>query len=259
MCDNYKTLLPRIHKLSNLDQSKLNQFSSKLLKIESRCQKCAVSSLCLPSGLNNDELEELETVIASSKITDKNKTLFSLGDKFNSLYVVHSGMFKTTTIDENGKERIISFHLPGEIMGLDGIHSEAYQSTSTALTMSSYCKIPFNGLLEVAEDYPVIQKNLLKLMSKEIYSCKKNHLDLGSKAKLALFIKTMSERFKLRGYSEEEFFLPISQRDIASYLGMAEETLSRIFKKLQAQEVVKYHKHILTVLDFNLLTEISET
>ncbi len=245
--------------MPHLKHQKISLITSKLLKIESRCQKCAVNSLCLPAGLSNNELEELEAIIASSQITDKNKTLFSYGENFNSLYVVHSGMFKTTTVDENGKERIISFHLPGEIMGLDGIHAETYQSTATALTMSSFCKIPFNSLLDVAEDYPIIQKNMLKVMSKEIFSCKKNHLDIGSKAKLALFIKTISQRFKTRGYSENEFFLPISQRDIASYLGMAEETLSRIFKKLQKMEVVKYKKHILTILDKALLTEISES
>jgi len=144
-------------------------------------------------------------------------------------------------------------------MGLDGIYSEIYQSTATALTMSSFCKMPYIDLLEVAEDYPIIQKNLLKVMSKEIYSCKKNHLDIGSRAKLALFIKTISQRFKTRGYSQDEFYLPISQRDIASYIGMAEETLSRIFKKLQQQEVVKYKKHILTILDRNLLNKIAES
>jgi CRP/FNR family transcriptional regulator len=213
----------------------------------------------LPSGLSSIELQELESVISSSQITDKNKQLFSMGGDFTALYVVHSGMFKTSTVDEHGKERILSFHLPGELMGLDGIHAETYQSTATALTMSSYCKIPFNPLLDIAEDYPIIQKNLLKVMSKEIYSCKKNHVDIGSKAKLALFIKTISHRFKTRGYSEKEFFLPISQRDIASYLGMAEETLSRIFKKLQTQKVVKYKKHILTILDRNLLSEIAES
>ncbi len=242
----------------NSDKQQISQFKTNLLKAKSRCQKCAVNSLCLPSGLSPEELEELESVITSSKITNKNHTVFTLGEKFSSLYVVHSGMFKTTVVDESGKERIISFHLPGEIMGLDGIYSNVYQSTSTALTMSSFCKIPYNGLLDIAEDHPVIQRNLMKVMSKEIFNCKKNHLDIGSKAKLALFIKTISRRFKARGYSDVEFFLPISQRDIASYLGMAEETLSRIFKKLQTQKVVKYSKHILTILDKSELSEIIE-
>jgi len=245
--------------LSNFSSQATGHLASQILKIDSRCHKCAVNTLCLPSGLDANELQELESIISPSHITDKNKTLFSLGDPFKSLYVVHSGMFKTTVVEESGKERIISFHLPGEIMGLDGIHANTYQSTSTALTMSSYCKLPFKDLLDVAEDYPVINKNLINIMSKEIFSCKKNHLDIGSKAKLALFIKTLSQRFKIRGYSDTEYFLPISQRDIASYLGMAEETLSRIFKKLQKLEVVKYNKHILTILDSDLLTEISES
>ena len=159
----------RITYLSNL-QKKFQHFQSQHLKIESKCQKCAVNSLCLPTGLNVQELDELELIIASSLITDKNKMLFTIGDEFKSLYVVHSGMFKTTTVDKNGKERIISFHLPGEIMGLDGIHLNQYQTTATALTMSSYCKIPYDSLMEMSEDYPVIQKNLLNVMSKEIYN-----------------------------------------------------------------------------------------
>lgn len=243
--------------LSYIDEKSIKQFNNNFLKVNSQCQKCAVNSLCLPAGLSSAELIELETVISSSKITDKNKCLFNCGENFNALYVVHSGMFKSAILDENGKEKIINFHLPGEFMGLDGIHSDTYQSTATALTMSSFCKIPYEGLLEVTEDCPVIQKNLMKLMSKELCSCKKNHLDLGSKAKLALFIKTMSERFKLRGYSEDEFFLPISQRDIANYLGMAEETLSRVFKKLQRLEAISYKKHIMMILNQKLLTEIS--
>ncbi|HFC29984.1 MAG TPA: cyclic nucleotide-binding domain-containing protein [Oceanospirillales bacterium] len=244
--------------MTNLS-SQLDFLPKKIFKPESRCIKCAVSSICLPSGLSKQELEELESIINSSQLIDKNKQLFTFGEKFHSLFVVHSGMFKTTVVEENGKERIIGFHLPGEIMGLDGIHEEMYQSSVTALTMSSYCKIPFDGLLEVAEDYPIIQKNLIKIMSKEIFSCKKNHIDIGSKAKLALFLRTLSQRFEARGYSSTEFFLPISQRDIASYLGMAEETLSRIFKKLQKLEAVKLKKHTLTILDKQLLAEISES
>jgi len=244
--------------LPNFSSQATGHLASQILKIDSRCHKCSVNSLCLPSGLNTNELQELESIISPSHITDKNKTLFSYGDQFKALYVVHSGMFKTTVVEENGKERIISFHLPGEIMGLDGIHANTYQSTSTALTMSSYCKLPYKDLLEVAEDYPNINKNLINVMSKEIFYCKKNHHDIGSKAKLALFIKTLSQRFKIRGYSDTEFFLPISQRDIASYLGMAEETLSRIFKKLQKLDVVKYKKHILTILNEDLLTKFAE-
>lgn len=238
---------------------KLEQFQNKVVGKLSRCEKCAVSSLCLPTGLSRSELIDLESMISASQIVDKNSQLFSIGEKFNALYIVHSGMFKTTSLDENGKERILNFHLPGEIMGLDGIYEETFQSTASALTMSSYCKISFNNFLEISEDYPVLQANLLKVMSRELYSSKKNHIDIGSKSKLALFIKTISQRFKIRGYSEDEFFLPISQRDIASYLGMAEETLSRIFKKLQKMEVVSYKKHILTILDRDLLNELAES
>lgn len=225
---------------------------------ESRCQLCAVNSICLPSGLTENELCELERIMTTSKVIEKHIQLFTDGQHFSSLFIVHSGMFKNTSLDENGKERIIRFSLPGEIMGLDGIHAKQYQSTAVSLTTSSYCKIPFNQLLEVSEDFPVIQRNLLNIMSREIYTNKKTYIDLGSTAKLALFIYNISQRFKNRGYSDKEFFLPISQRDIANYLGMAEETLSRIFKKLQTLGTVSYKKHILTILKKQQLQEIAQ-
>jgi CRP/FNR family transcriptional regulator len=212
----------------------------------------------MSSKLSALELEELDTVIKASKIINKNMNLFNSESIFKSLFIANSGIFKSTTINDDGKERITNFHLPGEIMGLDGIHTDTYQTTCTALSMSSYYEVPYNLLLELSEDIPQIQNNLLKIMSREIYSCKKNHIDLNSKSKLALFIKNISQRFEARGYSGLEFFLPISQRDIANYLGMAEETLSRVFKNLQKQQVVKYKKHTLTILDMGLLTEISE-
>ena len=246
------------YQLSTLFQSNLIIKDFKTQIPESRCQLCAVNSICLPSGLSKTELCELENIMTTSKVVEKNAQLFNDGEEFHSLYIVHSGMFKNSSLDENGKERILRFSLPGEIMGLDGIHAESYQSTAIALTTSSYCKIPFNQLLDVSEDFPIIQRNLLKIMSKEIYSNKKTYIDLGSTAKLALFIYNISQRFKNRGYSEKEFYLPISQRDIANYLGMAEETLSRIFKKLQKLGSVNYKKHILTILNMQQLKEIAQ-
>ena len=239
-------------------QSKIIPTDFKSQPTDSRCQLCAVNSICLPSGLSKNELCELENIMTTSKVVEKSAQLFTDGEDFNSLYIVHSGMFKNSSLDENGKERIIRFSLPGEIMGLDGIHAERYQSTAVALTTSSYCKIPFNQLLDISEDFPIIQRNLLKIMSKEIYANKKTYIDLGSTAKLALFIYNISQRFKNRGYSEKEFYLPISQRDIANYLGMAEETLSRIFKKLQKLGAVRYKKHILSILNKQQLQEVAQ-
>ncbi len=254
ICSNFNNTC----QLSILFQSNPTIEDFKIKSSESRCQLCAVNSICLPSGLTKNELCELENIMTTSKVVEKNQQLFNDGEEFHSLYIVHSGMFKNSSLDENGKERILRFSLPGEIMGLDGIHAESYQSTAIALTTSSYCKIPFNQLLDVSEDFPIIQRNLLKIMSKEIYSNKKTYIDLGSTAKLALFIYNISQRFKNRGYSEKEFYLPISQRDIANYLGMAEETLSRIFKKLQKLGAVSYKKHILTIVNKQQLKEIAQ-
>ena len=224
-----------------------------------RCPICFVTTLCLSSDLTKEGLIRLNSVIQKSKVVNKHAILYENNDDFDSLYIVNSGMFKSVRYTEEGKEKIINFHLPGELMGFDGIHTEHYQSSLKAVTMSSHNKILYADLLGIFPQAPQVNSNLIKMMSREIYSCKKNHVDLNSKAKLAQFIVNLSDRFGSRGYSGKNFQLPISQRDIANYLGMAEETLSRNFKKLQTSKIVEYKHHMLTIVEMQALIKIAES
>ncbi len=235
----------------------LHKLVNTLAKTANQCEKCALNNICLPSGLDQKELDHLAEIIQSSKTVNKGQTLFRNGDPFDALYVVHAGIFKSTIEDKSGKEKIIQFHLPGEVVGLDGIYDSRYQTTVTALNSGAYCQIPFGDLLQAAQSYPELQKQLFRLMSKNLNSCERQHGELSAPAKLAAFFLSLARRFRERGFSPMEFDLPISQRDMANFLGMAEETLSRLLKKLHNQGILEYKRHHLKILDMDALQALA--
>jgi CRP/FNR family transcriptional regulator len=94
--------------------------------------------LCLPMGLSKDEIGQLEQLIQPSHTYNENEFLCRQDDEFKAVYAIRSGMFKSQTLDQQGNERILGFHLPGELVGLDGIYGQHYPSNIIAL--DSLCR-----------------------------------------------------------------------------------------------------------------------
>ena len=89
------------------------------------CRGCSLRDLCLPVGMRQSDLESLEHIVHTRGDFDRGQHLFLTGDRFEAIYAVKNGAFKTYTLDDDGREHVLGFHLPGELIGLDGIHSDA--------------------------------------------------------------------------------------------------------------------------------------
>jgi CRP/FNR family transcriptional regulator len=205
------------------------------------CQDCSLYRLCLPLGLTNIDLVQLDTIIKRSDSYTRGKSLFSTDKPFKSLYVVRSGSFKTTIEATNGREQVTGFYFPGEFLGLDAINQEAYQSHAVALESSTVCELPFDSMQEIGKDMPQLQVQLLTRLSKELSGDKSLMLLLGKKTadeKLATFLLSLAKRFKERGFSATDFQLSMSRGDIANHLGLAVETVSRILTRFQDQGLI---------------------
>lgn len=218
---------------------------SDLAKIEHdhhvACQSCSLFRLCLPLGLHNNDLEKLDKIIKRSQSYKRGQTLFTAENTFKSLYVVRSGSFKTTVSASNGRDQVTSFYFPGEFIGLEAIHQEYYQSTAKALETSSVCELPYDSLQELGKEMPQLQIQLLTRLSKELAGDKSLMLLLGKKTadeKLATYLLSLSKRFQDRGFSATEFQLSMSRGDIANHLGLAVETVSRIFSRFQGDDLI---------------------
>ncbi len=213
------------------------------------CSQCSLVDLCLPMGLNTQELGQLEELIQQSQSYQEGEFLFRQNDTFQSIYAVRSGMFKSYTIDQEGNERILGFHLPGELVGLDAIYKQSYPSNVTALDTASICTVPYQGLMGLAEQIPSLQHQLLRLLSKEINSVSALTYDISADQRLAAFLWNLSKRYEQRGYSSTHFNLSMPRRDIANHLNMAPETISRLFKRMQDNNLVKLNKRELVISD----------
>jgi CRP/FNR family transcriptional regulator len=127
-----------------------------------------MNRLCLPLGLDANDLNKLEQLIERKKPLQPREGVFSSGDPFSSIYAVRSGSIKSFCIDPDGREQVTGFYFPGEIFGWDGLANNQYQNTAIALETTSLCEIPYEQLDELGNSIPPIQKYLMKLISREI-------------------------------------------------------------------------------------------
>ncbi|WP_320416259.1 cyclic nucleotide-binding domain-containing protein [Candidatus Reidiella endopervernicosa] len=132
------------------------------------CKDCSLHQLCLPTGISKDDMDRIDEIIRRRRPIARGETLFRAGDSFHSIYAVRSGSIKTYTPNRDGLEQVTGFHLPGEMVGLDAISDGAHPCTAKALETASLCEIPFDELEILSHGIPSLQRQLLKIMSREI-------------------------------------------------------------------------------------------
>lgn len=219
-----------------------------IASVKVACSDCSLQQLCLPIGISLNDVDQLDRIIKRRRPISRNANIFRLGDPFHALFAIRSGSVKTYTITEDGSEQITGFHLPGEIIGLDAINSEQHPCGAKALETTSVCEIPFERLEELSGVVPGLGRQLLRIMSREIQADDELLTLLGKKSaeeRLAALLLSLSSRYRQRGFSHKEFYLSMSRNDIGNYLGLAVETVSRLFSRFQQQHLILVqHKHI---------------
>lgn len=224
------------------------------------CDDCGLFQLCLPVGIDRAELKHLESIITRRRPLKRGENLFQAGDRLRAIYAVRSGSIKTYLPAEDGNEHITGFYLSGELLGLDAIHGETHPCTAQALETSSLCEIPYERLDELSERIPSLRQQLLKIMSREILHeqslltllAKKN-----SEERLASLLLSLSRRYQQRGFSPYEFNLSMSRNDIGNYLGLAVETVSRLFTRFQEDGLLQAERKYIHILDLPRLQAIA--
>ncbi len=216
------------------------------------CAACSLRSLCLPAGISGEDLHRLDAVVRARLPLTSGEGLFRAGDDFSNLFVVRAGCIRTTHPASDGDEQVIGFHLPGELLGLDAISDGYHQCDAVALERTSVCAVPFAQLEEVATHVPGLQHQVLRIISRELVQDQQHLAALGrrtARERLALFLHSLSQRLHAAGYSGEDFRLPMSRDDIASYLGLALETVSRLLGRLSHEGVIAVERRRVRVLD----------
>lgn len=196
----------------------------------------------MPLGLGESDLDALDKIVQRRRKLKRGEHLFNMGDGLSSLYAVRVGALKTSELLDDGRVQVTGFHLPGELLGVDAISSERHPCNAEALEGSEVCEIPYGKLEELARTIPGLQQQLLRIMSGEIAREGALLMMLGkmnAEERLLACMLNFSQRQERLGFSGQSLRLPMSRQDIGDYLGLALETVSRLFSRFQEEGLIE--------------------
>jgi CRP/FNR family transcriptional regulator len=220
--------------------------------IKVACSNCNLRELCMPMGLNDAEMQRIDEVVATRRKVARGDNLFRNGEKFNALYAIRTGFFKTCISSEDGRDQVTGFQMAGEIIGLDGIVSDHHTCDAIALEDAEVCVMSFDRIEELSREISALQRHVHKIMSREIVRENGVMLLLGSmraEERLAAFLLNLVQRLHARGFSQSELILRMTREEIGSYLGLKLETVSRTFSKFAEDGIVEVKQRHVRILN----------
>jgi CRP/FNR family transcriptional regulator len=206
--------------------------------------------------VEENDLERLEDIVLQGKIFNRGEHIFDQRTPFKSCFAVRSGSVKTSIITEGGDEQVTGFFMPGELIGLDSMANHHYACTAKALERTSVCEFPVEKLEQLTRKLPELQHHMYHLMSQEIQNSHQLAMLLSkntAEERIAALLLSLSSRFQRRRMSPTNFSLPMARNDIANFLGLAVETVSRVFTRFQNQGIIKARGREVELLDVEAL------
>jgi len=197
------------------------------------CSTCAFSEACLSQGMDKRELGDLHVLVEHVGPLHAGDHVFRKGDPFEAIAAVRAGTVKTYVVDSEGREHVLGFYLPGEVIGLDAIDGDHYPCNAIALDTVALCRFSFPRMAELAARVPGLQQQLFRLLSRDIGAAMRLAGDWSADQRMAAFLLGLSRRLSARGFSPRRFQLTMARTDIGNYLRLAPETVSRVLKRFQ--------------------------
>jgi len=225
---------------------------------QASCSPCSVFGLCSHGDKDHSSSWHAGHPGVQSSTLHKGEYLFRQGDKLLNIYVIRSGGVKLLFIAPDGTEQILNFYLRGEVLSLGDIEAGVHSCSAIALETTSICKLPYDKLQSVCQREPRLYDQLFRMASKEIAYEQTKMVLLGqrqSEERFATFILDLASRNRKNGYSQREFNLTMSRHDIANYLCLADETVSRLMSKFCTDGLLEVNKRSVRISDIGKLSE----
>jgi CRP/FNR family transcriptional regulator len=221
-------------------------------KSSASCASCVLTKICMPVDVDDDAAALFQRLVSTRVRLRKGDVLFRAGDKFTALYSIRLGSIKTVTLTDDGNEQVSGYHMPGEIIGVEGIGNDVHTCQALALEDSEVCMLPFDRIEKLAHEDAGFQRHLYRLLSSAIVHERAVTLMLGTmraEQRLASFLLDLSTRYRMRGYSSTEFVLRMTREEIGSHLGLKLETVSRLFSRFAEEGLINVNGRLVKLLD----------
>ncbi len=227
--------------------------SNLSFKSEIDCYQCDTRSRCLGQGLSDEHLHGLRQITHTHGPYQPSQAIFKMEDSFKSLFIIQSGAVKIETISHDGTNLVDGFFLKGDLLGLEAIGDMQYRHDAIALEESWVCELPFEQLESLCSFIPRLQHKILVLLGQKIRYTNDTIVhgrNLSAEKRLLNFLQMLCQRMVMQKDSTiGSLKLPMTKGDIASYLGLRPESLSRALKKLQCDGIIRNHPKKIEFID----------
>lgn len=241
--------------------ARLEQNITYLGRSEALCGECPCVSACPVYQARTLCRDRSPGMPIQTRVIHRDDQVFFAGQPFSSIYVVRSGAIKTYIVLRNGDIQITGFSGPNELIGLDAINAESYPCSAVTLDTSSVCALNYERLCRMCADSPGMVQQLTRQISRSLTEQQTLSVMLSHKSadqRLATFLLNQSKKQGRLGLSVVEFYLPMPRADIASFLALAVETVSRCFTRLHEAAVLEVERSRIRILDREALASIAE-
>ena len=224
-----------------------------------RCSLCKIKSYSFCRCLNDDDLEIFSKVSFEKKFTDK-ENIFLQNDPSTHLYNITEGNVKIYQLLDDGRIQIIGFLYPGDFFGT--YKNNKYNYSAEAIGNLRVCVFDQRVLDKYMDQNPILAKELLNETSYELTLAQDRMTVMGrlnAIEKIAIFLINISNQRKRIGWQSNPISLSMARQDIADYLGLTIETVSREISKLKSSNIIKIiSSKQLFINDIEKLKQISK-
>lgn len=221
------------------------------------CSTCAFSGACTQAGYDKSALRDLHVLVEHVGPYQAGAHVFRRRDPFRAIYAVRGGTVKTVAIDADGNEQVLGFYIPGEVVGLNAIYPEHYPCDAVALEPAYFCRFSFSAISALATRLPGLQQQLFRLLSKELGMTSRLAGDHAADARVAAFLIDLAERYAAQGFPARRLHLAMSRAEIADYLRLAAETVSRILTRFRDSGLIASEGREVAILAPAPLNELA--
>ncbi len=224
--------------------------------IRSACTLCPVGGNCLTNGLSQADMQRWAGVmIPHLPLALPGKFLYAAGSTADSVYVVRAGCIKTSTVDDQGVERIRGFFFPGDVVGLDAIGVSHYPENAVTVVASQVCRVSRGQLLGLFASAPTLNQRVMERLTQDLRLALALAGDFSADQRVAAFLLHLQERLHCAGNILK---LPMGRREIGSYLRLANETVCRVLTRLEEKGWLRSADKTITLKEPAALWSLAE-
>lgn len=219
------------------------------------CLECSFAGTCIARVSQSDAAHEAHTGVTHYAVR-ANERVIAHGQLMTGVLMLRKGSVKTLLNARDGREQVVSFQFPGDLVGLEALGQGKHKGETVALEHSEFCHLSLKDLMLLATQREAIQRLLLVSMSQQLDRATNLAGDLTAEERIAMFVLDIWKRLSAGPIAAGKFRLAMSRADIANHLRLAAETVSRVLGRFRARGWLQLDGRVVVAMDSNALERI---